>query len=109
MSEDIGLEETFRNTGESCVERELFLAVILQALLDATKEAYEGEPDEAVEDRRAATHWFFCSVGVTSQDFKDVCELAGVDSEYTRTFAHKIIRTGEVKFVRKKINALLAH
>ena len=91
------------------VEKTLFLAVILQALLDATKPSYEGEPEQSDLDRRAAKAWFFASVGVTAEDYVDVCDAAGVDPEYTRSFAYKIIESGEIDFVRKRINALLSH
>lgn len=87
----------------------LFRAVVLQALLDATKPEGPRESEQTQLDRRQAIAWFEASVGVTAQDFVDVCELAGLDPEYTRTFASKIIRTKEVEFVRKRINALLTH
>ena len=106
---NIHIEQVFNITDEGSTERTLYLAVILQALLDATKEAYEGEPEEAQEDRRAAHHWFFAEVGVTAEDFKEVCELAGLDADYTRQVAYKILESGEIAFVRKRINTLLSH
>tara|TARA_R110000803_G_scaffold92391_2_gene159864 strand:+ start:120 stop:464 length:345 start_codon:yes stop_codon:yes gene_type:complete len=90
-------------------EKTLFLAVILQALLDATKPQYSGEPEQSGLDRRSAKAWFTASAGVTAQDFITVCDLAGVDPSYTRTFSYKIIESKEVVFVRKRINALLTH
>lgn len=107
---DILLDDLVQTSRDSTSnERTLFLAVILQALLDATKPEYIGEPEQSELDRRQAKAWFFASVGVTSKDFNEVCELAGVDPEYTRTFAYKIIESKEVNFVRKRINALLTH
>ena len=94
---------------ESSPERTLFLCVILQALLDATKVAYEGEPKEARIDRDRATAWFFASIGTTAQDFEEVCTNAGVDPDYMRDFAYKVLQTGEVEYVRKRINAILGH
>jgi hypothetical protein len=105
----IELEQTFALDGSLNPEKTLFLAVILQALLDATKEEYEGEPAQSLLDRRAAKAWFFASVGVTAQDFRDVCDMAGVDPDYTKTFAYKIIESKEITFIRKRINALLSH
>ena len=89
-------------------ERILFLSVILQALLDATKTESNNEPDEAVEARRAAQAWFFASIGVTSEDFNTVCDMAGVDPELMRGFAFKILRSKEISYVRKRINAILS-
>lgn len=94
---------------ESSPERTLFLCVILQALLDATKPGYKGEPSEARIDRDRATAWFFASVGTTAKDFQEVCINAGVDPDYMRDFAYKVLHTGEVEYVRKRINAILGH
>lgn len=90
-------------------EKALFLTVILQALLDATKPSYSGEPDTAVLERDRAIAWFFASVGVTAEDFKTVCDYAGVEPEYMRDFAFKVLKSGEVEYVRKRINAVLGH
>lgn len=93
----------------SSPEKTLFLAVILQALLDATKPSYDGEPDNAVIDRQRAVAWFTASVGVTAEDFNEVCENAGVNPSYMRNFAYKVLKSGEIDFVRKRINAILGH
>ena len=103
----IHLDE-FRPDGGS-PERTLFLCVILQALLDAAKPAYEGEPPTARIDRDRASAWFFASVGTTAEDFEEVCTNAGVDADYMRDFAYKVLQTGEIDYVRKRINAILGH
>ena len=94
---------------ESSPERTLYLCVILQALLDATKPKYNGEPSEAKIERDRATAWFFASIGTTAKDFEEVCINAGVDPNYMRDFAYKVLHTGEVEYVRKRINAILGH
>ena len=94
---------------ESSPERTLFLCVLLQALLDASKPAYKGEPVTARIDRDRASAWFFASIGTTAQDFAEVCTNAGVDPDYMRDFAYKVLQTGEVEYVRKRINAILGH
>ena len=53
-------------------ERVLFLSVILQALLDATKTKSKVEPSQTSIERERARAWFFCSVGVTCDDFENV-------------------------------------
>ena len=88
-------------------EKKLFLAVIFQALLDATKPKEKKESAISVMNRDRAIAWFFCSVGVTCDNFEYVCENAGLNSNYTRHFAYKVIHSGEIKFVRQKINAVL--
>ncbi len=86
----------------------LFLSVILQALLDATKPELLSDNDEIILDRNRAKAWFSASVGVTCEDFNTVCECAGVDPEYTKTFAYKVLESKELPFVRKRINAILS-
>ena len=88
-------------------ERKLFLAVIFQALLDATKPKEKKESSISILNRNRAVTWFFCSVGVTCDNFEFVCEQAGLSSNYTRQFAYKVIHSKEIKFVRQKINAVL--
>ena len=88
-------------------EQLLFMSVILQAMLDATKPKTPRESTEAIIAREAAMSWFFCSVGVTADDFMTVCDIADVDPDYVRSFAHKVIRSKEIDFVRKRINTVL--
>ena len=88
-------------------ERVLFIAVVLQALLDATKAEETNESDIAIQARDRAKGWFCAEVGVTCENFEFVCDMANLDSEYTRSFAYKIITSKPNTYIRKKINALL--
>lgn len=90
-------------------EQTLYMCVILQALLDATKPSYDGEPEASILERDRAKAWFFASVGVTSEDFKMVCDYADVDYNYMREFAFKVLQSGEIEYTRKRINAVLGH
>lgn len=90
-------------------ERILFMTVILQALLDASKPSTTNESERAKLDRRHAQAWFFASTGVTAEDFTTVCDMAGVDPQYTRSFAYKVIRSKEIDYTRKKINSILSN
>ena len=90
-------------------ERVLFLSVLLQALLDATKPETSIEPEEEKVARRSAQAWFFASVGVTAQDFEEVCDLAGIEPVRMRTFAFKVLRSKEIKYVRRRINTVLSY
>ena len=85
----------------------LFLSVLLQAMLDATKPKHDKESYESIVSRDNARAWFFASVGVTAEDFHTVCDVAGVDPDYVRTFAYKVMKSKEIKYVRKRINAVL--
>jgi len=89
--------------------RLLFMAVVFQAMLDATKPEVENESAEAVLERSRSRAWFFAETGVTATDFVTVCDLAGLDYRQVRSFAHQVIHTDEVTFIRKKINAILNH
>jgi|TARA_R110000787_G_scaffold146605_1_gene260358 hypothetical protein len=91
----------------SSPERILFLSVIFQALLDATKEKTIVESSDVSIERARAAAWFFCSVGVTCDNFEYVCESAGMDAEFTRSFALKVINSKEIKYVRQRIKRVL--
>ena len=95
-------EETF-----TCPERVLFLSVIFQALLDATKEKTIVESSRTSVERANARAWFFSSVGVTCNNFQYICENAGMDADYTRSFAIKVIKSKEIKYVRQRIRRVL--
>jgi hypothetical protein len=92
---------------ESSTERILFLSVIFQALLDATKIKSKVESPRTSVERQHARAWFFCTTGVTCDNFEYVCENAGMDAEYTRSFALKVINSKEIKYVRQKIRRVL--
>jgi len=88
-------------------ERSLFLAVILQALLDATKPMRSDESSQAINYRERAISWFAASIGVTSTNFIEVCDMANLDSVYVRNFAYKVIHSKEKTFIRHRINQVL--
>jgi hypothetical protein len=74
-------------------EQLLFMSVILQAMLDATKPETEKESEDAAVARRSAQAWFFSSVGVTAEDFITVCDIADIDPDYVKSFAFKVLRS----------------
>ena len=87
-------------------EQLLFLAVVYQALLDATKEGRYNDSEEVHRHRREATNWFTLEYGTTATDFEEICYLAGLEPSSTRSFAKKIL-SKEIKFERKRINVLI--
>ena len=101
--------EVLSDTPAGDPHRLLFMAVIFQAMLDATKPEADNESAEAILERSRAQAWLFATTGVTATDFITVCDLAGIDYSHVRSFAHQVINTGEVSFIRKKINAILNH
>jgi hypothetical protein len=88
-------------------ERSLFLAVILQALLDATKPTRSDESSHAISHRERAISWFAASIGVTATNFIEICDMANLDSIYVRNFAYKVIHSKEKTFIRHRINQVL--
>ena len=95
---DIFLDVEFNN--KESPERGLFLSVILQALLDATSKKSKVHRDKAIA-------WFFCSVGVTCDNFEQICQHAGLSPSYTRSFAYKVIHSPDIKYVRQRIKKML--
>ena len=102
----IEMEQLFSSEPESS-ERILFLSVILQALLDATKDEKVNEKIRITYERDRAKSWLFSKVGVTCQDFEDVCDMAGVNPDKTRTFAYQVVHSNNKDFIRKKIKNIL--
>mgnify|MGYP003149560793 CR=1 FL=1 len=108
MKDDyLGIVTELDKHEESSPEKLLFLSVIFQALLDATKEKTKVESSRTSVERANARAWFFCSVGVTCDNFEYVCENAGMNPEYTRSFAIKVINTKEITYVRQRIRRVL--
>ena len=87
-------------------EQLLFLAVIYQALLDATKLKRRNDSEEVKRNRREAARWFTTEQGTTATDFEEVCFLAGIEPYSTRSFVKKIFNK-KIKFERKRINVLI--
>ena len=101
-------QAVLNKTQQSQPERILFLSVILQALLDATKPETPTEPEDERVARDQAKAWFTASVGVTAEDFNEVCDLAGVSPLRMRTFAFQVLVFKDIPFVRKRINTVLS-
>lgn len=88
-------------------EQILWLAVVAQAILDATKEPRDTDSEAIMEHRRASTRWLtVVSACVTSEDMEEVCELAGISPERIKKLATNILIDG-LPFERFRINALL--
>ena len=87
--------------------RSLYLAIILQALLDMTKPEEE-EESSAIRLQRGQAHaWVFASVGVTCENFEDTCAMAGIEPRMIRTFAINVTKSGDINEVRRRISSLL--
>jgi len=87
--------------------RSLYLAVILRAILDASKPKDTKESTDITAYRAEATTWLFKEVGVTSKDFVEICELAGLTSEKVRRLAFNVINSGDVQNERDKLYQFL--
>ena len=96
-----------RKLNKDSPEQCLFIAVILQALLDASKPTIKGEDESITYERQRAKAWFFASVGVTCKDFITVCDHAGVEFSSTRIFAKRLLKSKYQTRIRRRINLLL--
>ena len=88
-------------------ERSLYIAVILQALLDLSKPKLKDEDSSIQLYRDQAHSWIFKDVGVTCQDFEDICHYAGLEPSIIRNFASNVINLEDTNNVRRKFQALL--
>lgn len=108
------LDELYREAQrKSSKERILFLSVILQALLDVSKEYYDKESAMEKNIRRSAYNWFFASIDVSSsaasaEDFNTVCDYADVNPSIIRSFALKVLKSNDIQHIRRKISAILS-
>ena len=106
MKADLDLESLYDVT-EKDPYKSLYLAVILQAILDITKPENKRESTYIKLQRDQAHAWVFASIGVTCDNFEDTCALAGIEPGMVRTFALNVINSGDINEVRRKINTLL--
>jgi hypothetical protein len=88
-------------------DKSLYLAVVIQALLDVSKPKLNGESNNIKLQRDQAHAWFFTSVGVTCEDFKTICHYAGLEPEKVRSFAYEVVNKGDVENVRRKLSSLI--
>ena len=82
-------------------EHRLYLAVILQALLDATN-----KKNELLCKKAQA--WFFCSVGVTCDNFEFVCENANVDASSVRSYAYEVVNSEQAPKFKYRIYQIIS-
>lgn len=88
-------------------EQLMWLAVIAQAILDATKDPRSSDSDAIIEHRRSATRWLTTvSACVTADDRLTVCELAGISESQIRRLSTNVLFHDQ-PFERFRINALL--
>jgi hypothetical protein len=81
-------------------QRALWVSVIAQAIFDATANLTASSRQEAKWDRAAARSWLLDN----NKDFASVCALAGLDPDWVRARARKIIQgtASKPKQVRSK-------
>tara|TARA_R100000008_G_C3585003_1_gene171528 strand:- start:185 stop:496 length:312 start_codon:yes stop_codon:yes gene_type:complete len=88
-------------------DRTLYLAIILQALLDLTKPKDKEDTMEIITQRDQASAWVFASVGVTCKNFEDTCDLAGINPNTIRNFALKAATSENIHEIRRKLHSFL--
>jgi|TARA_R100001530_G_scaffold133964_1_gene108073 hypothetical protein len=88
-------------------ERSLYIAVILQALLDLSKPKLKSEDSSIQLYRDQAHSWIFKDAGVTCQDFEEICHYADLEPSVIRNFASNVINSEDTTNVRRKFQALL--
>ena len=85
-------------------EKRMVLSVILQALLDVSKNIVTS--GDKVNKARAES-WFFAEIGVTCENFEMVCDMAGVQPDKARSFAYKVIHADDKRYLRNRIRSVL--
>jgi|TARA_R100000093_G_scaffold39885_3_gene20901 hypothetical protein len=88
----------------SSPERLLFLSVIYQGILDASREELPNESDLIKRQRKEAISWFFDDKYI--DDLDEVCYLAGINPSWLVRIVKQIL-DGDLAFDRKRINVLI--
>lgn len=83
-------------TEEGNHDRALWCAVLRQAVIDATQMPSATAPKRVHAEKRQARAW----LTKNSEDFRDVCHLAGMDPEAVREHAVRVIATAEIRAPR---------
>ena len=106
LNDSVDFESLYSVTRKDPI-RSLYLAVILQAIIDLIKPESIQESSNIKLQRDQAHAWVFSSVGVTCENFEDTCILAGLEPGMVRTFTLNVIKSGDTDEVRRKINSIL--
>lgn len=106
MNDNVDFESLYSLTRKDPI-KSLYLAVILQAIIDLIKPEIIQESSNIKLQRDQAHAWVFSSVGVTCENFEDTCTLAGLEPGMVRTFTLNVIKSGDTDEVRRKINSIL--
>ena len=101
------VEDSLYEITDKNPHKSLYIAVILQALLDISKPKFEKEKSNIQIERDQAHSWIFASVGVTCKDFNEVCLYAGLKPESVRRVAYSLVNSEDTKNVRNAIKSLL--
>ena len=107
MITSVSLSENLYDLTDKDSERSLYIAIIVQALLDLSKPERKKEDSSITLHRDQAHAWFFASAGVTCEDFETICTYAGLNPQKVRTFAYEVIQSGDMLNVRRKFQNLL--
>ena len=106
LGSDVSIESLYDLTNKNS-SKSLYIAVVIQALLDLSKPKFTKESNDIKLHRDQAHAWFFTSVGVTCEDFETVCHYAGLEPEKVRSFAYEVVNKGDVENVRRKLSSLI--
>ena len=106
LGSDVSIESLYDLTNKNS-SKSLYIAVVIQALLDLSKPKFTKESNDIKLHRDQAHAWFFTSVGVTCEDFKTICHYAGLEPEKVRSFAYEVVNKGDVENVRRKLSSLI--
>lgn len=102
----LNLEEGYSSHNPNNIpsEKLMFMAVIYQAVLDATRKVTSNDSIEVQHNKMEALDWF------TSpnewEDYEYICTLAGVDPGVLSSTVIAIVE-GRMPFDRKRINVLI--
>tara|TARA_R100000781_G_C4044080_1_gene115067 strand:+ start:46 stop:342 length:297 start_codon:yes stop_codon:yes gene_type:complete len=83
--------------------RKLYTSVIFQALMDLTKLNTSVTDTSISITRDDARAWFFTTTGETAKDFEEICDNAGLNPLFVRSFASSVVNEKGNRNVKKRI------
>ena len=106
LSADVTVSSLYDLTDKNG-HKSLYVSVVLQALLDLTKPLSKSEDSSVQVYREQSRAWIFKEVGVTCEDFEEVCFYAGLEPSLIRKFAYNVVNSEDISDVRRNFQALL--
>ena len=98
---------TVELTSTENTNKALWRAVLYQAILDATEPLEQPRPPSIQQNNIEAKLWFNATLCTLAEDFKEICDLAGLDPANVKIRVKQIL-SNRIPFQRRRLNIILS-